>query len=299
MITLTHIARGGIFDHVGGGFCRYSTDARWMIPHFEKMLYDNGALLGVYADALAIGPDPLFEQRGAANRRMADARDAASARRLFQRDRRRFRRRRRQVLRLAPRRNQTPAVGRRISARRNAVRSRQAGELRRQMESASQRCVARGHRTSGVAARTKPTRCSRAREQSCSSRAANAFRPARTTKCSPRGTASRSAAWRKPVSCSTNRSGSNRRRAPPISSRRRMFVDQRAAVRDVAQRTSATSRVSRRLRESARQDCSRCCRCVGAMRTRASRNRWPTPWWRVLRQRRRRLLLHRATITSS
>jgi uncharacterized protein YyaL (SSP411 family) len=62
MITLTHIARGGIFDHVGGGFCRYSTDARWMIPHFEKMLYDNGALLSVYADALAIGPDPLFDQ---------------------------------------------------------------------------------------------------------------------------------------------------------------------------------------------------------------------------------------------
>ncbi len=62
MITLTHIARGGIFDHVGGGFCRYSTDARWMIPHFEKMLYDNGALLSVYADALSIGPDPLFDQ---------------------------------------------------------------------------------------------------------------------------------------------------------------------------------------------------------------------------------------------
>ena len=61
MITLTHIARGGIYDHIGGGFCRYSTDAQWMIPHFEKMLYDNGALLGVYADALAIGPDPLFE----------------------------------------------------------------------------------------------------------------------------------------------------------------------------------------------------------------------------------------------
>jgi uncharacterized protein YyaL (SSP411 family) len=61
MITLTRIARGGIFDHLGGGFCRYSTDARWMIPHFEKMLYDNGQLLSVYADALAIGPDDLFE----------------------------------------------------------------------------------------------------------------------------------------------------------------------------------------------------------------------------------------------
>ncbi len=62
MITLTHLARGGIYDHVGGGFCRYATDARWMIPHFEKMLYDNGALLSVYADALNIGPDPLFDR---------------------------------------------------------------------------------------------------------------------------------------------------------------------------------------------------------------------------------------------
>ncbi len=61
MITLTQIARGGIYDHVGGGFCRYATDRRWMIPHFEKMLYDNGLLLSVYADALAVGPDPLFE----------------------------------------------------------------------------------------------------------------------------------------------------------------------------------------------------------------------------------------------
>ncbi|MDA1073237.1 MAG: thioredoxin domain-containing protein [Proteobacteria bacterium] len=61
MITLTKMARGGIFDHLGGGFCRYSTDNQWMIPHFEKMLYDNGQLLSVYADALTIGPDDLFE----------------------------------------------------------------------------------------------------------------------------------------------------------------------------------------------------------------------------------------------
>jgi len=49
--TLTAMAEGGIFDHVGGGFCRYSTDDEWTIPHFEKMLYDNGPLLGLYADA--------------------------------------------------------------------------------------------------------------------------------------------------------------------------------------------------------------------------------------------------------
>ena len=111
MITLTHIARGGIYDHIGGGFCRYSTDARWMIPHFEKMLYDNGALLGVYADALAIGPDPLFEAARARNGRVVDARDAAARRRLLQFARRRFRRRGRQVLRLASRRSQTAVVG--------------------------------------------------------------------------------------------------------------------------------------------------------------------------------------------
>ena len=60
MTTLTKMARGGIYDHIGGGFCRYATDRRWAIPHFEKMLYDNGALLGLFADALALGPDPLF-----------------------------------------------------------------------------------------------------------------------------------------------------------------------------------------------------------------------------------------------
>ena len=61
MNTLTKMARGGIYDHLGGGFCRYATDRAWMVPHFEKMLYDNGQLLSLYADALAIGPDALFE----------------------------------------------------------------------------------------------------------------------------------------------------------------------------------------------------------------------------------------------
>ncbi len=42
---------GGIYDQLGGGFCRYSVDEYWMIPHFEKMLYDNGPLLRLYADA--------------------------------------------------------------------------------------------------------------------------------------------------------------------------------------------------------------------------------------------------------
>ena len=60
--TLTKMARGGVFDHLGGGFCRYSTDKKWMIPHFEKMLYDNGQLLSLYADALAVATDELFRE---------------------------------------------------------------------------------------------------------------------------------------------------------------------------------------------------------------------------------------------
>ena len=49
--TLTMMARGGMYDQIGGGFHRYSVDAHWLVPHFEKMLYDNGALLAVYAQA--------------------------------------------------------------------------------------------------------------------------------------------------------------------------------------------------------------------------------------------------------
>jgi hypothetical protein len=50
-VTLRKMAQGGIYDHLGGGFCRYSVDAEWQIPHFEKMLYDNGPLLALYAQA--------------------------------------------------------------------------------------------------------------------------------------------------------------------------------------------------------------------------------------------------------
>jgi uncharacterized protein YyaL (SSP411 family) len=56
------MAEGGIYDQLGGGFCRYSTDERWEIPHFEKMLYDNGPLLGLYADAWALSGDALYRR---------------------------------------------------------------------------------------------------------------------------------------------------------------------------------------------------------------------------------------------
>src|SRR5882672_3410354 len=60
--TLRKMALGGLYDQVGGGFSRYSVDAEWAIPHFEKMLYDNAWLLRLYADAWAITRDPLFER---------------------------------------------------------------------------------------------------------------------------------------------------------------------------------------------------------------------------------------------
>ena len=59
-ITLEKMALGGICDQLGGGFCRYSTDATWTIPHFEKMLYDNGPLLFLLADAHAATGKPLY-----------------------------------------------------------------------------------------------------------------------------------------------------------------------------------------------------------------------------------------------
>jgi uncharacterized protein YyaL (SSP411 family) len=60
LFTLRQMARGGLYDQLGGGFCRYSVDANWDIPHFEKMLYDNGLLLGVHCDTWLSSGDPFF-----------------------------------------------------------------------------------------------------------------------------------------------------------------------------------------------------------------------------------------------
>ena len=60
--TLDKIALGGIYDHVGGGFFRYSTDPYWKVPHFEKMLYDNAQLIGLYAKAYRKFRDPIYKE---------------------------------------------------------------------------------------------------------------------------------------------------------------------------------------------------------------------------------------------
>ncbi|MCL6267329.1 thioredoxin domain-containing protein [Flagellimonas myxillae] len=61
-VTLTRIAYGGVFDHVGGGFSRYSVDNKWHVPHFEKMLYDNGPLTSLYAKAYAVTKNELYKE---------------------------------------------------------------------------------------------------------------------------------------------------------------------------------------------------------------------------------------------
>jgi uncharacterized protein YyaL (SSP411 family) len=62
-VALSHMAQGGIYDHLGGGFSRYATDDRWLVPHFEKMLYDNALLLSTLTNAWAHNSNPLYEAR--------------------------------------------------------------------------------------------------------------------------------------------------------------------------------------------------------------------------------------------
>ena len=61
-ITLDNMAMGGIYDHLQGGFARYSTDANWHVPHFEKMLYDNAQLVTLYAQAYQLTKNPLYKK---------------------------------------------------------------------------------------------------------------------------------------------------------------------------------------------------------------------------------------------
>jgi uncharacterized protein len=62
LLQCQKMAAGGIYDHLGGGFARYAVDDRWLVPHFEKMLYDNAQLLGIYGDALAMTGEPRYAQ---------------------------------------------------------------------------------------------------------------------------------------------------------------------------------------------------------------------------------------------
>ncbi len=98
--TLQKMARGGMYDQLGGGFHRYSVDAIWLVPHFEKMLYDNAQLSRVYLHAYQITGRGVLPDDCRRNLRLCAARNDLIRGRLLQRDRRRQRRRRGQVLRV-------------------------------------------------------------------------------------------------------------------------------------------------------------------------------------------------------
>ena len=103
-LMLQRMSQGGIYDHLGGGYARYATDAIWLVPHFEKMLYDNAQLLDLLALAQAHRPDPLYAQRAEETVGWMNPRHDSGQRgrpcRLRRIGRRRQRRRGGQVLRL-------------------------------------------------------------------------------------------------------------------------------------------------------------------------------------------------------
>ncbi len=61
ILSLDKMAKGGIYDHLGGGFARYTVDKQWMVPHFEKMLYDNAQLVSLYSDAYRVNSNPVYK----------------------------------------------------------------------------------------------------------------------------------------------------------------------------------------------------------------------------------------------
>ena len=113
--TLDHMARGGIRDHLGGGYHRYSTDRFWLVPHFEKMLYDNAQLASVHLAAFEITNDAALARRGRSHVSFRRGKTDFARGRLLLRTRRRDQWRRGGVLRLDPRRGQGCA-GRRAEA---------------------------------------------------------------------------------------------------------------------------------------------------------------------------------------
>ena len=181
-LTLTHIAQGGIYDHLGGGFARYSVDERWLVPHFEKMLYDNALLVELMTRSLARAE--VAALRACASPRRSTgccARWSVRRRRLRLVARRRQRRRGGEVLCVDARRDRGGARRRRREAFRRDLRRDGRGQFRRPQHSQParlDRAARRGDRGSGS------PRCGR----SCSSGARGASGQASTTRCSPTGT---------------------------------------------------------------------------------------------------------------
>ena len=214
-LTLTRMAEGGLYDQLGGGFCRYSVDPYWMIPHFEKMLYDNGQLLAVAARRRS---PPASRCSGAWPRETADwmLRDMEHAGgRLLLDARRRFRRPRGQVLRLdAATRCRPCSMPDEYAVFARALRPRPRRRISRALAPARLRVHGRGRRRNSGSTRNAAERRARlgAREAArCPQRGGSG--PAATRRSSPAGMGSRSRGSRRRRARSTRRGPRGRRRA--------------------------------------------------------------------------------------
>ena len=187
--TLRQMARGGIYDQLGGGFHRYSVDERWLVPHFEKMLYDNAQLVPLYLSAYQLTGDRFFADIARETLDYVVARDARSRRRLLLDAGRRQRRRGGQVLPVGRRRGAPHSRRRRSGGclpllgrhRAPATSSTATSCTSRSRSSSSPSCSA------ATSTRVAPA-AGRQRAPSCSRRASSASSRASTTRCSRRGT---------------------------------------------------------------------------------------------------------------
>ena len=270
VVTLDAHGEGGIYDQLGGGFCRYSVDAHWTIPHFEKMLYDNGPLLAPATPTPGcVTREPLYARCAAETAGWMHARDAVARRRLLLLARRRQRARGRQVLRLGPRRSRRAA-----DADEYAAFAPRFG-LDRPPNFEGQHWHLRI--VAPLARRRATRRCvESARAQAL--RRAREARAARARREDPRlaGTRSRSAAWRTP-GASSARAGLARVRAP----RARFHPHARCgATAGCSPPTRTAARTSTRISTttpSCSPRCSSCCRReFSTRRPRSSRSRSPT-----------------------
>ena len=130
LATLRAMAGGGIYDHLGGGFARYSVDRQWLVPHFEKMLYDNAQLVRTYVHAYQNRRRSAVRARRARDPRLPRARAARRRGRSLQRAGRRQRGHRGQVLCLGARRARRGARRGGRPPRRRGLRRHRRGQLR-------------------------------------------------------------------------------------------------------------------------------------------------------------------------
>ena len=179
--TLDAMAAGGMYDQVGGGFARYSTDDYWLVPHFEKMLYDNALLARAYLHAYLAHRRAAVPPHRRRDDRVRAARPPPSRGRLLRRRGRRLRRHRRQVLPLEPRRD--PRGLRRRRRRSDPLlRRHRRRELRRSAHAVLRQHPARRR----PRPRSRPTAVQRGRERAADAPVARASGPASTTRsCSP------------------------------------------------------------------------------------------------------------------